>query len=437
MITAPRLALCSIVLLALCISNARGQKEERSVFRGAYLGQKLPGYKPEPFAVELFSAWNEYGFHLRSSIFFSADNTALFFSNGTFPAVAGRSCSIWSMRRIGLSWIDPELAPFSSDYCDKVVFNSCDGETVHFVSTRPSNERGAPQDFDIWSVRWDGRGWSKPQKFSQPINSTYNDLGGMMTRDGVMYISSDRPGGKGGFDVYHTRPIQKDSTELVNLGGALNTLADEFVVLVAPEESFLIFYRNDRQDGMNSGLFISYREHSGSWTIPKSMGDHINARECSEASISPDGHYLFLFCNGNGVYWLRTDIIDYLKNEKLNIADELITVFSRRGMGEALDLYHQLKERHARYIDIDEYLMNQKAYQFLGAERFDEAIALLQIITELFPDSWNAYDSLGEVYLKAHRVELAKRSYKKSLELNPKNQNAVDALKHIESLHKH
>jgi hypothetical protein len=425
-----------IILLGLCILDAQ-EREEHTIFRGVYLGQKLPDYRLEAFVEDLFSAWNDYGFHLRSSIFFSADNKTLYFSNGTLPAVAGRSCSIWSMRQKGYSWTDPEVVPFSSDYYDKMVFCSPEGEIVHFVSTRPRNERGAPQEFDIWSVGYDGRGWSRPQKFSWPINSAYNDIGGMMTRDGVMYLSSDRPGGKGGFDIYYTHLGKPESTELVNFGGAMNTLADEFVVFVAPEATFLILYRNDKQHKMNSGLYISYCDENGAWTTPKSMGDQINALGCSEASISPDGNYLFLFSSGNGIYWLRTDIIDYLRNENLDIADELLSVFSGKGMSETLDLYHELKERHARYIDIDEDLMNQMAYQFIYAGLLDDAIVLLQIITALFPDSWNAYDSLGEAYLKAHRVESAKHSYEKSLELNPDNSNAANALEHIESLHRH
>lgn len=42
----------------------------------------------------------------------------------------------------------------------------------------------------------------------------------------------------------------------------------------------------------------------------------------------------------------------------------------------------------------------------------------------LFPGSWNEYDSLGEAYLKAGKKELAIENYKNSLELNPKNANA-------------
>jgi tetratricopeptide (TPR) repeat protein len=47
------------------------------------------------------------------------------------------------------------------------------------------------------------------------------------------------------------------------------------------------------------------------------------------------------------------------------------------------------------------------------------------------PKFWNAYDSLGEGYLKTGQQDLAIANYEKSVELNPKNQGGIDALKKI------
>ena len=48
-----------------------------------------------------------------------------------------------------------------------------------------------------------------------------------------------------------------------------------------------------------------------------------------------------------------------------------------------------------------------------------------------YPKYWNAYDSIGEAYLKAGNKDLATQNYQKSVELNPKNQNGIEALKKI------
>jgi tetratricopeptide (TPR) repeat protein len=50
---------------------------------------------------------------------------------------------------------------------------------------------------------------------------------------------------------------------------------------------------------------------------------------------------------------------------------------------------------------------------------------------ELYPASWNVYDSLADGYLANGDKELAIANYKKSLEMNPKNTNAAEALKKL------
>jgi len=51
----------------------------------------------------------------------------------------------------------------------------------------------------------------------------------------------------------------------------------------------------------------------------------------------------------------------------------------------------------------------------------------------MYPDSGNVYDSLGEAYMKAGQKQLAIENYKKSLEKDPSNANAVEKLKELET----
>jgi len=50
---------------------------------------------------------------------------------------------------------------------------------------------------------------------------------------------------------------------------------------------------------------------------------------------------------------------------------------------------------------------------------------------EVYPQSNNVYDSLAEAYMVNGDRELAIKNYEKSLELNPKNSNAVEMLKKL------
>jgi cytochrome c-type biogenesis protein CcmH/NrfG len=49
----------------------------------------------------------------------------------------------------------------------------------------------------------------------------------------------------------------------------------------------------------------------------------------------------------------------------------------------------------------------------------------------MYPSDANAYDSLGEAYMEAGQKELAIKSYRRSLELDSKNDNAVTMLKKL------
>jgi len=74
---------------------------------------------------------------------------------------------------------------------------------------------------------------------------------------------------------------------------------------------------------------------------------------------------------------------------------------------------------------------NFAGYQLLEAGKVQEAIDVLKVNAKLFPQSWNAYDSLGEAYAKAGNTELALQNYTRSVELNPKNETGLAALKKL------
>jgi glyoxylase-like metal-dependent hydrolase (beta-lactamase superfamily II) len=75
--------------------------------------------------------------------------------------------------------------------------------------------------------------------------------------------------------------------------------------------------------------------------------------------------------------------------------------------------------------------INGYGYVFLQRDMVDEAVELFRINVELFPDSWNCYDSLGEALLRAGETDEAVAMYETSLELNPENDNGREVLARI------
>ncbi|HJT16207.1 MAG TPA: alpha/beta fold hydrolase [Thermoanaerobaculia bacterium] len=68
--------------------------------------------------------------------------------------------------------------------------------------------------------------------------------------------------------------------------------------------------------------------------------------------------------------------------------------------------------------------LNRAGYSLLREGRVDEAVKIFAENVAEFPSDANAYDSLGEAYAAHGDRELALANYRKSLELNPKNDNA-------------
>jgi CubicO group peptidase (beta-lactamase class C family) len=81
--------------------------------------------------------------------------------------------------------------------------------------------------------------------------------------------------------------------------------------------------------------------------------------------------------------------------------------------------------------DISEDSINSLGYQLTGQKKLEDALQIFQLNVQLHPDSWNAYDSLGETYMNHGDRELAIQNYQKSLELNPQNSGAAKMLKKL------
>ncbi|HEX7296063.1 MAG TPA: serine hydrolase [Pyrinomonadaceae bacterium] len=98
---------------------------------------------------------------------------------------------------------------------------------------------------------------------------------------------------------------------------------------------------------------------------------------------------------------------------------------------EAIEGYRQIKKATPQNGTVSEDRINNLGYSLLQQGKMAEAIALLKLNVEFYPNAWNTYDSLGEAYMKAGEKELAIANYKKSLELNPANGNGREMLKKL------
>jgi tetratricopeptide (TPR) repeat protein len=114
--------------------------------------------------------------------------------------------------------------------------------------------------------------------------------------------------------------------------------------------------------------------------------------------------------------------------------DDCLQDIIRRGTEESLPRIRRLLEADKTKIQFEEGVLNWLGYHFLywwGREQ--EARDVFQFITELFPRSGNAFDSLGEAFFVLGDRARALESYRRSLELNPDNANAREMIKRLEA----
>ena len=85
-----------------------------------------------------------------------------------------------------------------------------------------------------------------------------------------------------------------------------------------------------------------------------------------------------------------------------------------------------------QYKDLEQ-ILNGLGYQLIGEEKLMDAVKVFELNTNIFPKSSNVYDSLAEAYMKSGNRDLAIEFYSRSLELNPKNTNAIDMIDRLKS----
>jgi predicted transcriptional regulator YdeE len=108
--------------------------------------------------------------------------------------------------------------------------------------------------------------------------------------------------------------------------------------------------------------------------------------------------------------------------------DELLLLTKLKGADAALRRDDELKSKAG--VD-NEQTLNILGYMLLYGGREADGLRVFQKNVEEYPKSSNVYDSLGEAYMKMGQKDQAIQNYEKSLELNPKNENAVKQLQKL------
>jgi CubicO group peptidase (beta-lactamase class C family) len=163
-------------------------------------------------------------------------------------------------------------------------------------------------------------------------------------------------------------------------------------------------------------------------------GGGINGFSTGFKRMVDDRHVIAIMDNtAQNVGRIMNGIVNILyeyppEEPKQSIADVMGKAIAMKSVDAAIKHYHELKSTNADAYNFQERELNNLGYHYLNKDMIKTAIAVFKLNVEAYPDASNPYDSLGEAYKKAGNKELAIKNYKKSVELNPRNENGKKML---------
>jgi hypothetical protein len=169
---------------------------------------------------------------------------------------------------------------------------------------------------DLWVAHRASRKapWGAPQPLPATVNSAFNERGAFVSKDGHwLFFSSDRPGGRGDFDLLvswrahvHDDLGWEEAQNLDDLGSPVNTPGfDSGPALLENEESGQVsLYLVSNPDGPRGpavDLYVSLRNEDGSFGPPTKVEElsHPTAQE-GRPYLRKDGREIFFNSNRPG-----------------------------------------------------------------------------------------------------------------------------------------
>lgn len=194
---------------------------------------------------------------------------------------------------------------------DANVGLSNDGQSIFVYNSNHGNG-------ELYKTSLNGTTWSAPIVVPEPINSAYNEKCISISPDKkTIYFVSDRPGGKGGLDIYY---VEKDSegnlSDIHNIGEAINTPYDEDGIFIHPDGKALYFSSKGHNTMGGYDIFKSIKDTNGVWSKPVNLGQPINSAD--------DDIFLFVSANGKTGYFssLKEGGVGEKDIYKINFSEE-------------------------------------------------------------------------------------------------------------------
>jgi cell division septation protein DedD len=173
-----------------------------------------------------------------SNINYSPDGKWMVFTKNNFlegvrqiPETGIQLSLFWVKLRANGEWEWFKPFPFNgTDFSTGYGSFSSDSKTLYFSSDRPGGRGG----FDIFQCNLNGEVWGEPISMGPVINSPGNEITPFVT-DNVLYFASDWHSGFGGYDIF--RGEGRNYSSIFHMGTGINSSSDDYGYIYSESEN--------------------------------------------------------------------------------------------------------------------------------------------------------------------------------------------------------
>ncbi|WP_026472959.1 OmpA family protein [Alkaliflexus imshenetskii] len=228
--------------------NARRDRQGR-VFMNLYYSDLVDG---EIKNTRIFSENLVFPYHV-GAISFTSDYKTMYYTRSV-RVRGGSVLKVYSVVFDGKDWVNElEISINSNTFNTAHPAVSPDDRFLYFVSDRAGGYGGQ----DIWVVeRRPNRSYGPARNLGPNVNTYGNEVFPFVSKDNVLYFSSDGHVGFGGLDLFKARNVNGEWRNVENMMFPFNSTKDDFGYVIDPNDPSRGFISTGRRgDGSVDDIF--------------------------------------------------------------------------------------------------------------------------------------------------------------------------------------